>query len=308
MKVLVTGGAGFIGSNLVDLLIDKGCDVIVLDSLITGKKENINKAARFYKIDIRDEGIKDIFEKERPEFVIHHAAQIDVQRSIKDPVYDASVNILGTVNLLQQCVHYGVKKIVYASSAAVYGNPLYLGIDESHRVQPLSFYGITKHAVEHYLYVYRELYGLNYTVLRYANVYGPRQDYTGEGGVVAIFIDRLLHGKRPVIYGDGEQTRDFIYVKDVAEANYKALNAGDGEILNISTNRCVTINYLFNILKEIIMSDQNPEYKPPRQGDIRNSYLDNKKAKELLNWQPKYRLEQGLKETVEYYHNIFTVR
>ncbi|WP_026487069.1 SDR family oxidoreductase [Caldanaerobius polysaccharolyticus] len=308
MKVLVTGGAGFIGSNLVDLLIERGCDVVVLDSLITGKEENVHKAARFYRADVRDRSIEEVFEREKPDYVIHHAAQIRVQKSIEDPLYDASVNILGTVNLLQQCVRYGVKKFIYASSAAVYGNPLYLGIDESHRVQPLSFYGVAKHTVEHYLYVYKELYGLNYTVLRYANVYGPRQDYTGEGGVVAVFIDRLLHGKKPIIYGDGEQTRDFIYVKDVAEANYRALKAGDGEILNISTNKCVTINYLFSLLKELTMSNQEPQYQPPRKGDIMNSYLDNKRAKEVLSWQPRYRLEQGLKETVEYYNNIFTVR
>lgn len=304
MKVLITGGAGFIGSNLADCLLSKKIEVVIVDSLATGHIENINPKAVFYKMDIRDANLKDVFEKEKPAYVFHLASQIDVQKSINDPSYDASVNVLGTINLLEQCRRFEVEKVIYASSAAVYGSPMYLGIDEAHRIMPMSFYGITKHTAEHYLKVYKELYGLKYTILRYSNVYGPRQQYNAEGGVVAIFINKLLNGEAPVIYGDGEQTRDFVFVKDIAEANYLAIMKGDNEIINISTNKYITLNYLLKLLKEITMSEKAPIYKAPKKGDIKNSYLENKKACEILSWHPKYRLEQGLRETVEYYQNI----
>ncbi|WP_434565310.1 SDR family oxidoreductase [Thermoanaerobacterium thermosaccharolyticum] len=301
MNILVTGGAGFIGSNIVDLLIDNGYDVIIVDNLSTGKKENINKKARFYNVDITDNDLYKVFEDEKIDFVIHHAAQIDIQRSINDPVFDAKANIIGTINLLECCRKFDVKKIVYASSAAVYGDPEYLGVDEKHRVNPISYYGISKHTPEHYIKVYNELYGLKYTILRYANVYGIRQDPKGEGGVISIFIDKMLKGERPVIYGDGNQTRDFIYVKDVAKANLLALEKGDNEIINISTNRSTTINELVEIMNKFMEEPQKPIYKEPRKGDIVHSYLDNKKAKDVLGWKPDYELEDGLKETIEYY-------
>ncbi|SNX52904.1 SDR family oxidoreductase [Thermoanaerobacterium sp. RBIITD] len=301
MNILVTGGAGFIGSNIVDFLIDNGYDVVVVDNMSTGKKENINKRARFYNVDITDSNLYKVFENEKIDVVIHHAAQIDIQKSIKDPVFDAKVNILGTINLLECCRKYGVKKIIYASSAAVYGNPEYLGVDEKHRVYPISYYGISKHTPEHYFEVYNELYGLKYTVLRYANVYGIRQDPKGEGGVISIFIDKMLKGERPVIFGDGEQTRDFIFVKDVAKANLLALKKGDNEIINISTNKAITINELVDIMNEIMGTYLKPIYTNSRKGDIVHSYLDNKKALEVLGWEPEYQLEQGLKETIEYY-------
>ncbi|AFK85625.1 MULTISPECIES: SDR family oxidoreductase [Thermoanaerobacterium] len=301
MNILVTGGAGFIGSNIVDLLIDNGYDVAVVDNLSTGKKENINKKARFYNIDITDDDLYKVFEYEKIDIVIHHAAQIDIQRSINDPVFDAKVNIIGTINLLECCRKYDVKKIVYASSAAVYGDPEYLGVDEKHRVNPISYYGISKHTPEHYIKVYNELYGLKYTILRYANVYGIRQDPKGEGGVISIFIDKMLSGKNPVIFGDGNQTRDFIYVKDVAKANLLALEKGDNEIINISTNRSTTINELVEIMNKFMEKPLKPIYKEPRKGDILHSYLDNKKAKDVLRWKPDYSLEDGLKETIKYY-------
>ncbi|MEG6569730.1 SDR family oxidoreductase [Thermoanaerobacterium thermosaccharolyticum] len=301
MNILVTGGAGFIGSNIVDLLIDNGYDVIVVDNMSTGKKENINKKARFYNIDITDNDLYKAFEDEKIDIVIHHAAQIDIQRSINDPVFDAKANIIGTINLLECCRKFDVKKIVYASSAAVYGDPEYLGVDEKHRVNPISYYGISKHTPEHYIKVYNELYGLKYTILRYANVYGIRQDPKGEGGVISIFIDKMLNGERPVIFGDGNQTRDFIYVKDVAKANLLALEKGDNEIINISTNKATTINELVNIMNKIMNASLKPIYAVPRKGDIVHSYLDNKKAKDVLGWKPDYELEDGLKETVEYY-------
>lgn len=301
MKVLVTGGAGFIGSHVVDLLIENGYEVVIVDNLSTGKEEFINEKAIFYKKDITDDDLYEIFEKEKPDYVIHQAAQIDVQKSIDNPVFDAKVNVLGTVNLLECCRKSGVKKTVYASSAAVYGNPEYLPIDEGHRINPISYYGISKHTPEHYFEVYRQLYDLKYTILRYANVYGIRQDPKGEGGVISIFIDKMLKGEMPVIFGDGNQTRDFVYVKDVAKANLLALEKGDNEIVNISTNKPTSINELVDLMNKIMNTSLEPVYKEPRKGDIVHSYLDNKKALDVLGWKPEYSLEEGLKETIEYY-------
>ncbi|HHW58009.1 MAG TPA: SDR family oxidoreductase [Clostridia bacterium] len=301
MKVLVTGGAGFIGSHIVDLLIENGYEVVIVDNLSTGKEEFINKKAVFYKKDITDDDLYEIFEKEKPDYVIHQAAQIDVQRSIDDPVFDAKVNILGTVNLLESCRKSGIKKVIYASSAAVYGNPEYLPIDEGHRINPISSYGISKHTAEHYFEVYSQLYDLKYTILRYANVYGIRQDPKGEGGVISIFTDKMLKGERPVIFGDGNQTRDFVYVKDVAKANLLALERGDNEVVNISTGKPTSINELVEIMNKIMNTSLKPIYTEPRKGDIMHSYLDNKKALDVLGWRPEYSLEDGLKETIEYY-------
>lgn len=301
MRVLVTGGAGFIGSHIVDALLKAGHEVLVVDNLSSGKKENLPPEVPFYQMDITDPGIAGIFEAARPQAVIHQAAQVAVPVSLRDPVFDARVNIIGTLNLLEAARRVKVGKMVFASSAAVYGNPNYLPVDEDHDLRPLSGYGISKHTVERYLEAYQELYGLSWTALRYANVYGPRQDAQGEGGVVAVFIDKLLHNQRPQIFGDGEQTRDFVYVKDVAAANVAALSAGDNQILNISTGKASTVNELYSLLKQTIGSALEPEYAPPRPGDIVHSYLDNSKAVARLNWQPQYELARGLKETVEHY-------
>ncbi|PMQ01790.1 MAG: UDP-glucose 4-epimerase [Dictyoglomus sp. NZ13-RE01] len=301
MKILVTGGAGFIGSHIVDLLVENGYEVVIIDNLSTGKEGFINKKAVFYKKDITDDDLYEIFEKEKPNYVIHQAAQIDVQKSINDPMFDLKVNVLGTVNLLECCRKFNIKKIVYASSAAVYGDPEYLPIDENHKVNPISFYGVSKHTPEHYLDVYSKLYGLKYTILRYANVYGIRQDPKGEGGVISIFIDRMLRGERPIIFGDGNQTRDFVYVKDVAKANLLALERGDNEILNISTGKPTSINELVEIMNKIMNTSLKPIYSDPRKGDIVHSYLDNRKALKVLGWRPEYSLEDGLREAVEYY-------
>lgn len=304
MKVLVTGGAGFIGSHIVDNLINSGFKVVIVDNLSTGNMY-INDKATFYNLDITDMNIEQVFTLENPDFLIHHAAQIDVQRSIIDPFYDAKVNILGTINLLKLAVKYNVKKFIYASSAAVYGNPDYLGVDEKHLVKPLSFYGISKHTPEHYLHAFSSLYGLNFTILRYSNVYGIRQDPKGEGGVISIFIDKLLNEESPCIFGDGEQTRDFIYVKDIASANLAALYKGDGEIINISINKQASINELLLLMNDICGNDIKPIYKEARKGDILHSYLENTKAIEILNWEPKYSITEGLKETIEYYRKEY---
>jgi UDP-glucose 4-epimerase len=301
MRVIITGGAGFIGSNIGDLLISQGHEITVIDNLLTGKQENINSVANFYNVDIRDSAIDEIFVKVQPDYVIHHAAQIDVQSSLLSPTEDASINILGTINLLKTCVKAGVKKLIYASSAAVYGAPHYLGVDEKHPICPESFYGISKYTPEHYIRIFSEITGLKYTVLRYANVFGPRQDPTGEGGVVAIFVNKMLKGVAPIIYGSGEQTRDFVYVKDVARANLAALTNGDNQVINISCNKQTTVNQLFETLNNSMCKDLRPIYKEARAGDILHSYLNNSIAQEILEWAPVYSLEQGLRETIEYF-------
>lgn len=302
MKVLVTGGAGFIGSNIVDRLIELNHDVAVVDNLSTGRRENLNPGAEFYNVDIvNKEDLNRVFEAFKPEICIHHAAQIDVQRSIKEPDYDADVNIVGTINVLNACRLSGARKIIYASSAAVYGEPEYLPLDENHKVDPISYYGASKHTPEHYIKIFSQLYGLRYTILRYSNVYGIRQDPMGEGGVIAIFLNKLVKGEVPTIFGDGEQTRDFIYVKDVVEANIAALTRGDGDILNISTNTYISINDLVKKMIEASGRELNPNYGPARKGDIIHSYMDNRRAAEVLGWEPRYGLVEGLRETYEYY-------
>lgn len=299
MRVMVTGGAGFIGSHIVDLLLERGHEVGIIDNLSTGKEENIHPNAKFYHADIvQKDNILNIFEQFQPEVVIHHAAQIDVQKSLIDPYFDSQVNILGTISILDAAVSVKCKKIIYASSAALYGTPETLPLTEKSPVQPESFYGISKHTPEHFFPVYHNLYGLEYTVLRYSNVYGPRQDAKGEGGVVSIFTDRLFGGEECMIFGDGNHTRDFIYVKDVAAANDRAIQCGSGQILNVCTNTIISINDLYYQIASLYEVDKAPIYREPRKGDIVHSRLDNKKAIEALNWSPKYSLEDGLTETV----------
>ncbi len=302
--ILVTGGAGFIGSHIVDKLVARGEEVIIVDNLSTGKREYINDDAIFYELDIRDD-LSEVFAKHQIDYIIHHAAQIDVQASLRKPEFDADVNITGSVNLFKQAVEAGVKKVVYASSAAVYGHPEYLSIDEEHPVQPISYYGISKHTPEHYLEVFKELYNLDYTILRYANAYGVRQDPKGEGGVISIFVDKFLNNETPIIFGDGLQTRDFVYVDDIAEANLLSLEQGSGEIINISCNTQTSVNQLVETMKELTESDLEAEYHEARAGDIKDSYLDNSKAKKVLGWEPKYDLFSGLEETLGYYKEIY---
>jgi len=301
MEVLVTGGAGFIGSNIVDGLIKEDHKAIVVDNLSTGKKENLNEEAEFYQLDIRDQELEKVFEENNITRVIHHAAQIDVQHSIKDPLFDAKNNILGTINVLEMAKKYEVEKIIYASSAAVYGEPEYLPVDEEHPIKAMSPYGITKHTPEHYIKMYSELYNLKYTIFRYSNVYGPRQDPKGEGGVVSIFLDKMLAEERPVIFGDGEQTRDFIHVYDIVKANLLALEKGDNILVNVSTESRDSVNDLVDYLNEILPYNLEAINEEARKGDILHSSLANGKAKELLAWTPDYDLKAGLEQTVEYY-------
>ncbi|MBN2357561.1 NAD-dependent epimerase/dehydratase family protein [candidate division KSB1 bacterium] len=302
MKILVTGGAGFIASHIVDAYIQAGHEVTVLDNLVTGKKENINPKAVFYHLDIQDAQVVDIFAKHRFDLVNHHAAQMDVRRSVEDPVYDARNNVLGMLNILQACVKTGVQRFIFASSGgAVYGEQVTFPADERHQTQPYSPYGITKLVGEKYLFFYALTYQLGYTILRYANVYGPRQNPHGEAGVVAIFCRRLLDGQQPIIFGNGEQTRDFVYVKDVVTANVKALDRKDNEILNIGTSTETTINEVYEHLNALIGAGMAQKHGPAKEGEQFRSVIDYGYAKKVLDWQPQYDLQTGLKETVAYF-------
>lgn len=305
MKILVTGGAGFIGSHVVDQMIAAGHDVAVVDSLVTGRKSNLNPKARFYQVDIRSPELRQVFEAEQPEVVDHHAAQMDVRKSVADPIYDADVNILGTLNLLNLCVEFKTRKVIYISSGgAAYGEPVYLPCDEKHPVQPLCPYGATKYMTELYLYMYKQTYGLDYSVIRYPNVYGPRQDPHGEAGVVAIFTGQMLKREPVKIFGSGEQVRDFVYVADCARANVLLLNQGGGEVYNLGYGIGTSINQIFAALKQVTQYPHEAIYAPAKPGETFKIYLDASKAKAQLGWEPTVDLQQGLTQTVEYFRGV----
>jgi UDP-glucose 4-epimerase len=300
MKILVTGGAGFIASHVVDSFVQAGHQVVIVDNLSSGRRENLNPKATFYQLDIRSPELAQVFEQEHPDVVDHHAAQIDVRRSVAEPVYDAEVNILGTLNLIQNAVKHEVKKFIYISSGgAAYGEPEYLPCDENHPIKPMSPYGVTKHTIEHYLYLYQQNYGLRHLILRYANVYGPRQDPHGEAGVVAIFGKRMLKGEPITINGDGKQERDFVYVGDCARANLIGLERGEG-IYNLGMGIATSINEVFQCLKKLTGYKQEPVYGPAKMGDIFRIYLDASKARRELGWEPVVSLEDGLGRTLDH--------
>ena len=303
MKILVTGGAGFIGSHVVDALIERGHEVAVVDDLSTGKREHVNPRARFYRLDIRDaQGLEEVFAAERPEIVNHQAARANVRESMEKPILYAEVNVIGSLNLLELSRKYGVEKFIYASTGgAVYGEPEYLPADEAHPINPLDPYGASKHFVEHYLYLYGVNYGLRYTILRYPNVYGPRQDPYGEAGVVAIFTGQMLRGEQAVINGSGEQERDFVYVGDVVEANLLALDRGDGGIYNLGWGFGTSVNEIFARLKEITGYEKEAVHGPPKKGEVFKICLDATKARRELGWVPRISLDEGLRMTVEYF-------
>lgn len=297
---MVTGGAGFIGSHLSDQLLNYGHDIVIIDDLSSGKIENINPQVRFYHRNLYDDNIERVFAVEKSQFIYHLAAQINVGFSQQEPGLDAYSNIMGTLKLLTCAVKYNIRKIVFASSAAIYGNPKYLPIDEKHPATPLSFYGLSKYTAESYIRMFAATFGLRYCILRFSNVYGPRQLGTGEGGVIAQFNARFSQGETPVIFGDGEQTRDFIYVGDVVSACCKALYMGDNRTLNISTGRAVSVNQVYEFLKNIYGCLTKPGYQPWREGDILHSVLDNSVAKSQLRWQPRNRLKEGLEKTYRF--------
>jgi UDP-glucose 4-epimerase len=302
MKILVTGGAGFIASHIVDRLIDEGHQVVVVDDMSTGRDENLNPEAKFYKMDICSPDLASVFEAEKPDYVNHHAAQISVVRALREPVLDAQLNIMASINLLQLSLEHGVKKVVYASTGgAIYGEPEYLPADESHPVNPLTPYGVTKHTVEHYLYLHGVNDGLDYTVLRYANVYGPRQDPHGEAGVVAIFTQKMLKGEQPTIFGDGTATRDYVYVGDIAEANILALNKGSRQIYNVASGKETSVNEIFSYLKAESDFPLDAIHGAERKGEVYRIFLTNDKIKAELGWTPKVEMKEGMRRTVEHY-------
>jgi UDP-glucose 4-epimerase len=302
MKVLVTGGAGFIGSHVTDRLIDSEVEVVVLDNLTSGRCEAIHPRARLCEADICGEGIRALFEQERFDCVDHHAAQMNVRRSVDDPLFDARVNILGSLNLLQAAVATGVKKFVFASTGgAIYGEQLTFPADETHQTNPMSPYGVAKLAVEKYLAFYEAVYGLPYTVLRYANVYGPRQDPRGEAGVVAIFSQRLLAHEPAIINGDGDQTRDFIYVEDVVRANVLAVTTDLHGTYNVGTGVETSVNVLYGYLAKHAGSTQAPHHGPPKAGEQQRSVLDSRKLQAATNWTPSTVLDEGLRRTIAFF-------
>jgi len=303
LRVLITGGAGFIGSHIVDAHIEKGDDVLIIDNLSTGFEENINKKASFEKIDIIDD-LHNIFESFRPQIVNHHAAQINVRRSEKDPIYDARNNIIGTINLLLLAKKYQVEHFIFASSGGtVYGEAEILPTAEDYHLNPLSPYGCSKVAGEFYIRSLLKDSGIKYTVLRYGNIYGPRQNPLSEAGVIVIFITSILKGEVCTIFGDGEQTRDYLHVYDCVAANLLALDHPPG-IYNIGTGIETSVNQLIEILKEIVGRDFEYQHGPPRPEEIRKSCLDWKRAREVLNWRPRTSLRSGIAETYRYYSSI----
>ena len=303
-KVLVTGGAGFIGSHLSDALIARGYDVHVLDDLSSGRRENVPADATLHVLDIRDPQVHDLFARERFDLMVHHAAQMDVRRSVADPSFDADVNVRGLLNLMEAGRRNGLHKVVFASTGgAIYGEPDSVPQDESHALQPLSPYGITKLASEKYLHYYFKEYGIPYVALRYGNVYGPRQNPHGEAGVIAIFTTKLLDGDRPVINGDGEQTRDYVFVGDVVAANLAALVHPDPDLINIGTSRETSVNQLFRILRDLVDPGVPETHGPGKPGEQRRSVLDVSKARRVLHWAPSVDLRSGLSLTVDWFRS-----
>jgi UDP-glucose 4-epimerase len=302
MKILVTGGAGFIASHIVDAYIQLNHEVYIIDDLSTGQARNINSSAKVYTVDIADPKAGRLIAEIQPHVLNHHAAQMDVRRSVADPAFDARVNIIGFINLLEACKDTGVKRVIFSSSGgAVYGDREPIPATEAHETLPLSPYGVSKLTGELYLGYYSMAFGLPYVALRYANVYGPRQSTKGEAGVVAIFISQLLAGKNPVINGDGKQTRDYVFVGDVVRANIAALDSEAIGAVNIGTGKETDVVTLCELLREGVGSRVKPVHGPAKLGEQRRSCLDTSLASAVFGWRPEVTLEEGLRRTIAYY-------
>lgn len=311
MRILVTGGAGFIGSHVVDAYLQAGHDVIVVDDLSRGSEKNLNAGSRFYPGDIQDrQFVERVFSQEKPAVVNHHAAQMDVRRGVREPVFDAAVNILGSLHLLEAAVAHGTRRFIYVSTAgAAYGEPKQVPVSEDHPINPITPYGISKHTVEHYLYTFCYLSGLSYAVLRYGNIYGPRQSSQGEAGVFAIFSEQMLTGIRPVIYGDGSKVRDYVYIDDVVRANLAALERGTGEIFNIGSGIATSDYEVFCLVRDLLgQKGLEPTYVSKRPGEIDKICLDISKARRLLQWNPEVPLQEGARRTLEYFRQVHASR
>ncbi len=302
MKILVTGGAGFIGGHVARACVAAGHEVVVVDNLSTGKESNLDPAARFHRLDIQDPAVGEVFARERPEVLNHHAAQMDVRRSVADPVFDARVNIIGLLNLMEHGRQHGLRRVIFASSGGtVYGEQEIFPAAEDHRTEPLSPYGVAKLASERYLGFYSFVYGIPYIALRYANVYGPRQNPHGEAGVIAIFAHKLLRKETAIINGDGKQTRDYVFIRDVARASMLALESDYCGALNIGTGQEVDVNTLFGILRREIDPTAPERHGPAKAGEARRSVLAPERAREVLGWQPEVSLADGLRETIAFF-------
>ncbi len=304
MKIIVTGGAGFIASHVADAYVNLNHDVVIIDDLSRGNRRNLNPRCRFYEVDIQDtDAVNRVFVTEKPEVVCHHAAQMDVRRGVREPLFDAKVNILGSINLLEAAVRCQTRRFIYAATAgAGYGEPEQMPVPETAPIDPITPYGISKHTVEHYLFTFRALYGLEYVVLRYGNVYGPRQSSQGEAGVFAIFAEQMLAGIQPVIYGDGNKVRDYVYIADVAAANVAALDKGTNQIFNIGSGVPTKDIEVFSAVREFLRKpDVTCRYTAVRPGEIDRICLDISKARQLLGWEPRVSLTKGAEMTVNFF-------
>jgi UDP-glucose 4-epimerase len=302
MRILVTGGAGFIGSHVADAFVAAGHQVSIIDDLSSGRRENLNPQACFYQLDVQAADVGDVFHREQPEVLCHHAAQMDVRRSVADPVFDARVNLVGLLNLMEQGRRNGLKRVLFASTGgAIYGEQETFPASEAHKTEPVSPYGVAKLASERYLFFYSVAYGISYVALRYANVYGPRQSPHGEAGVVAIFSEKLLHGAPAIINGDGTQTRDYVYVGDLVRANLAALESRFVGAVNLGTGVETDVNTLFRLLCQACGVSANEQHGPAKPGEQRRSVIDSALAQRVLGWRPHTTLEQGLQETVAFF-------
>jgi len=304
MKILITGGAGFIASHIQDAYLKLGHQVAVLDNLLSGTKQNLNAKGAFYEVDIRSPQVKEVFEDFKPEVISHHAAQMDVRKSVADPVYDCQVNGIGTLNLLENAREFGVKKVVFASSGgAIYGEQEKFPADENHSMNPASPYGITKLLGEKYLRFYQDTYGIDAVALRYGNVYGPRQNPHGEAGVVAIFITKLLKGEIPTINGDGLQTRDYVFVEDVVQANELALGTEVKGIFNVGTGVETNVVEIYESIAKTLGNPKPATHGPAKAGEQKRSVISFAKIQKDLSWTPKFSLAEGIKRTVQFFQS-----